>query len=409
MKFKQTWLTVLLCCLSALMLLSSCDSTPIGDKETQAQTEVMISLEEMKTYIAEATIVRSEDASQAVITAIQDMRKALKEAFGAQPDFVDDYVRKGEEVKQAKREILVGTTNRTQSNEALEQCMAGEQPLDYYIAKLGDHYVIYANDKYISKACEAFVEMMIQNHNRSFSTGQAHVALISDFKIGTEPITSFTSISYPDTYTKKQEADVKEAADIIFEATGQRLVPVQGKVEKNAFVLGAFSELEGGDYKTALDQDNKLFKLGGGNYYADIRALYQVVIHGALGYRDGEFHNPKSLSEKKLGTLVPFDEDPDLVIGAWMTNAGLIDQEFLIRDAAEANFNLLSIEWHGDYDHMHNLLKWGAMYDVSFLFVDYSCYMSYDTTYSSTNAYENSPNHWGTTLLTSQCRMCLVR
>lgn len=92
---------------------------------TEAQTEVSVKvLDLIKGGKTEYVIVFSEDASEAIISAANDLKAAIRTYTGASVKCKDDFL--GHSTAAATHEILIGTTNREESAAAMTGLRAGE-------------------------------------------------------------------------------------------------------------------------------------------------------------------------------------------------------------------------------------------------------------------------------------------
>jgi len=105
------------------------------------------------------TIVRSDRANNMVIEAVTTLRATFTEKFGSEPDIKSDWIKKGEEIPSGTKEILIGETNRPESQKALE-----EVSKDGFLIKVdGVRIVIVGdNDAMLVNAVSYFIDNYVK-------------------------------------------------------------------------------------------------------------------------------------------------------------------------------------------------------------------------------------------------------
>lgn len=166
---------ILLLVLVCSLLLTACDNTPNpgtdsgsdsdtstsapSDSGSESDSESESTTPDLSTSdlgivvdgIAEYKVIRSESASTAASTSANLVYNAIIEATGVRPDFSDDYILRGQEPKPEDKEILIGITNRDESQEAFKDLPYGE----YLIKKVGAKLVVIAwDDNSLFDACQ---------------------------------------------------------------------------------------------------------------------------------------------------------------------------------------------------------------------------------------------------------------
>ena len=133
-----------LCCFSA------CDSQTLSEENAL----VLIAKDGTSDY----AIVYGEKAGSAETEAMKRIRSAIKDTYGLLLDAGDDWLGRGDNVKEAPpKEILIGSTNRPESAE----CLSGLHAKDWTIRAMGDKLVICGGSA--SATAEA-VEYFIANY-----------------------------------------------------------------------------------------------------------------------------------------------------------------------------------------------------------------------------------------------------
>jgi alkaline phosphatase len=164
---KTRILSMLLCVLMVLGSLTACGNaiapetsatttTATEPTTTPAETEKPV---EMLDLIAdgksEYSLVRSEDSSNAIVQRVTTLRNEIKEATGASLGYTTDWVKRGDEVPAEGKEIVIGSTNRPQSEAVLKQI----REKDYAIVYEGGRLVILGGTEEATlRAVDYFVE-----------------------------------------------------------------------------------------------------------------------------------------------------------------------------------------------------------------------------------------------------------
>ena len=120
--------------------------------ETTKPIEMLDLISDGKT---EYSLIRSEEASTAIIQRVTEMRNQIKEMTGASLTYGTDWIKRGTEVPAEAKEIVVGTTNRPQTIAAQESI----REKDFIIAYEGGRLVITGgNEEATMRAIDYFVE-----------------------------------------------------------------------------------------------------------------------------------------------------------------------------------------------------------------------------------------------------------
>ncbi len=157
---KKIFLFLLILALAAIPLLACGDieQPPSADTTASPETEAPLpDLELVSGGVANYAIVRGDKADEATVEAAVLLRTYMEQYTGAAPALSTDWVRKGEEPDHTTREILVGNTVYSESEEALWGLPYG----DYIIAAVGNKLVINARSQAgLSQAVSAFLTEM---------------------------------------------------------------------------------------------------------------------------------------------------------------------------------------------------------------------------------------------------------
>ena len=142
--------------LCLLMLVAA--MTACGEKQEDIITEATTTAPEIKTEtisVEQYTLIRPDMAAQSTVEATSLLYKAISEKTGKKLlGFTDDFVKDESQIDANAYEILIGSTNRPESQQALKDVTYG-----YVITKIGNKIVINAtNASLIPDAIEYFIE-----------------------------------------------------------------------------------------------------------------------------------------------------------------------------------------------------------------------------------------------------------
>ena len=179
---KNRWKrTAAVLCLGALLLVgcakgdkpSDGTGTTASVKETETEaSETVLPLTLVENGKSRYTVVYPENADTKVIRAARTLTAALKSYTGADIKDQDDYLKKNETAPEY--EILVGKTNRPESEEAYKDLAAGE----YTVRIVGKKLVILGGtDNGTANAEDYFVEKVLKT-TKGLSAGTTDGTLI---------------------------------------------------------------------------------------------------------------------------------------------------------------------------------------------------------------------------------------
>ena len=183
------------------------------------------------------------------------------------------------------------------------------------------------------------------------------------------------TIVYPSYYDEYRMGEVFLLKDAIKNVTGAELdIISDGEEEREHEVIFASSKRQNGVeesismFESGLDYVigalNGNIILGGNNFYADMRAVYDFV-NNYLGYND--IDNIYSEPEKTVdGINYHIYKEPDLIIKA-ANFGGRFTEIWQVRDVAEANFNMFHLDaFHVGYSETEivDILKWCARFGL---------------------------------------------
>lgn len=182
------------------------------------------------------------------------------------------------------------------------------------------------------------------------------------------------SIVYPSEYTDYMKQDVKFLQKVIKNVTGANLNIVSDLENTNSKeIIIASSKRKNGieeaienfpdelDYVIGVRKGNII--LGGKNFYADIKAIYDFI-NNVLGYDDIE--ETKSPPQTSIsGLTYKLYTRPNFLITAHNGAVSNISGKKVIRDMRDANFNVLQLDtnWHNN-DEILEAAKWCSRYEL---------------------------------------------
>ncbi|MDD4774217.1 MAG: hypothetical protein PHZ09_11565, partial [Eubacteriales bacterium] len=277
-----------------LLLLFSCNSTnnvKLDSSDIPVNTIVDISA---------FTIVRGDTSTENVTQAAVELRRMLEDITGVRIDLQTDWTKRGTDITRFEREIIIGKTNRSESESLYTEFDNAPEHMDYIIRTSGKHIVIALNDNSATEAVRVFIESFILQGADGMSVADnldlssVHVFPVKRFEIAGNNIGEY-SIIYPASYTEYQKRDIALFRDIVYTGTGKRLEIADDSEEnssKLAIKIGTAGDSEFADYHPLdyhIMTDESGISIGGNNYYADIKGLYHFL-YNIIGYTyDGNF------------------------------------------------------------------------------------------------------------------------
>ncbi len=161
---------------------------------------------------------------------------------------------------------------------------------------------------------------------------------------------------------KITDSDIKVISDA--DKANEKLIILASTATEHCFKADIDAFDDNMDYIVGLDGENII--LGGKNYYADLRAVYDFM-RNVLGYDSVDGY--KEETGKLDGTSYVYYQKPDFYIQAASWSPGFYKEEY-VRDIAEANFNMTMAyaTYYSKPQDMHNYTKWCAKYGLEILF-----------------------------------------
>lgn len=174
---KKTFIAYFAVILTFIMIFASCNTAP-PESETPTEspsvsentTEKTPDPEEPKVFVSDYSVVRSAKSSDTVKKATADLSSALRKSYGGISGISDDWLDKGVDPNEGelheKREILIGSTNRGESQiTGLDLDIS-----EYVILSSGAKIVLLGgSDKAVASACNMFLSFLRQDADGKFT------------------------------------------------------------------------------------------------------------------------------------------------------------------------------------------------------------------------------------------------
>ena len=272
------------------LLLVSCGSGTDIPEETVSETEAvteenavfLISAEDIAKY----SLVRSENASDELISAASGLYKELRN-ISSDIKYKDDYYREDlPDYAMGEYEILVGATNRPESAEFIRTL----RTKDYgYTMTDGKIVIAGATDEYTEKAVKKFLRDIAQG---DLSDGIFYSEEDNFLETGSYPLDSLTVAGVPVeeytiVYTADGECSEKLCAErlsaAIADATGYVLEPVpDGTAVSDKAILVGMTGLTPvypnmADDKSYIGVSGTMIQLGGNSAAALLNAVGELT------------------------------------------------------------------------------------------------------------------------------------
>ena len=195
------------------------------------------------------------------------------------------------------------------------------------------------------------------------------------------------TIVYPSYYDEYRMGEVFLLKDTIKKVTGAELdIISDGEEEREHEIIFASSGRKNGveesismfqsglDYVVGTLNGNII--LGGNNFYADMRAVYDFV-NNYLGYND--IDNIYSEPQDSIsGVNIKIYEKPLITLYACNYAVDPYTEQYAIRDMHDAHFNMTTVysQWYSK-DELLDFIKWCARYEIFVIFLEFSYVDSY--------------------------------
>ena len=182
------------------------------------------------------------------------------------------------------------------------------------------------------------------------------------------------TIVYPSDYTEYRMNEIYLLQSVIKTLSGKEpsLASDREDAVAKEIIIGSSSRktnyfadiaaFESGlDYIIAADGDKII--LGGNNFYADMRAIYDFI-NNYLGYDDIE-NKYEEPSRAIYGVEKNIYKQPALRLLGSNFSIPAYTEQFKVRDMHDAHFNMMSIEAHAyTEEQLRDFIKWCARYEI---------------------------------------------
>ena len=220
--------TIALIC--AFIMLLCCLTSCKNDKETSDTSSGEILTSELGNY----TVVYSGNCGAEVKTKINEMLAKIKSLYGVELKSVIDIMQEASD-----KEILVGDTNRPESNEFL----INMRVKDYGYAAVGSKIVIAsASDEYTVKSLEKFITTALNKKKENLTLSEPDIVRgeydIDDMKLNGESVNGW-SVVYPDNYGNSEKHFAAQIRQMLSEKSGYyvRICSDKETVTEKAMVI----------------------------------------------------------------------------------------------------------------------------------------------------------------------------
>ena len=261
-----------------VLLLSSCSGDVIDPIVTNAPEEFPTSeLTEAPAFVSLAgyKVIRSSKASNSIVTAAVELKKAISEV-AADITIGDDWYKTGDALPAEALEILVGETNRPESVGMKEGLLENDYVVKYYpesrrIVLLG------GSDEATVKAVSYFLEFCVKNGEieSSLSFLSAGQYAVTECILNGAPISEY-SLVVPNLPDDDEDYAAELIANAVAERTGVRLATVkQSDASGKQILIGTAAQktLAASEYSYGTDGGNMILCGEGGLVVKAARAL----------------------------------------------------------------------------------------------------------------------------------------
>ncbi len=173
MKFSTKLAALLLAVVFVMTAFVGCTTTPNGPDNTQGNDETTttevteapgVDLELNAEALKDYKFIRAEKASEALISAVSAFRVEINTALGSQIGINEDWVQNVEsDIPESAKEIVVGPTNRPESEEIEKELRENDFAIIYKNERI---YIIGGSDASTLEALEYFKTTHIDTANK---------------------------------------------------------------------------------------------------------------------------------------------------------------------------------------------------------------------------------------------------
>ena len=371
---------VILLVLPILLALAACDTSSSGGNDTAEPAQP----KEPAMYV----IVRSDNGSKEETDGAVRLRKYIRETMGIEIELETDWVKRGENVEDHRfaHEILFGDTNRAESVDAYAALHQNTPDMvDYALSSNENHYVIAASAGYVDDAVTQFITYLEANPDLlhkapiTISDSRVHDFPLDDITVMGKSISEYGAIVHPISYNNQLIGDVRDIADLIYQATGN-VLPVYNERDKNVptdkpvIRIGARTDealLNAGSFSYALDFSEDGITIDSRDNYCDTRGIGDLMTLLQDGVGAG---GVLALDDSHDVRIENPADTPRIEICAWGVGGTQMTEEYQFAEVKECGFNLV-ILIKPEEDLLHNYCKWLAKYELKALWHDGDFYM----------------------------------
>ena len=368
-----------------LCLFSACNNSGSEDTGTGADTGsgTQTTPEGAPIY----TIVRSDSGNSEETAGAVKLRNTLREKYGIELELTTDWVKYGEDIEANRfaNEILVGDTNRAESEALNASLNAGTADmLDYSITSNDSHYVIAATSGNMDAAIDLFLSYiendlsMLYSDPVEMNESREHDFPLDDLTVCGDSIRNYDAIVIPASYNEYMKADVKAISDLLFAACGAN-VPVlrddaalpAGKVIR----IGARADegvLSAGDFSYSLTVSEDGISIDGQDVWGDSRGVELLTTMISDGITAGGTLSLTADDSYRLEN--PADKEK-ILIAAWVISATDITDESQFAEIKDCGYNMVIIQKNSNGELFHKHCKWLAKYELKALWHDGDTYI----------------------------------
>ena len=210
MKFKRFF--ALIVCLMIIMTSCSDDILDpiVTDPASELPTSELVTEAPSSVSLEGYKVIRSEHASEQMITATVNFKKKLETSVGG-VTIGDDWHKSGETLPEKALEILVGSTNRSESTQVEAELLFNDYAIKFF-PESGRIVICGGNDEATMKALDHFIEFCLKDGEIEYGLSFLSAAqyAVSECILGGTPITEYSLV-----LSANADADEKYAAELI--------------------------------------------------------------------------------------------------------------------------------------------------------------------------------------------------
>lgn len=229
-------------CLILAVLLTVAAFTSCGKNSAQKTFRYTIDESLFNVIESDGTspfhIVRSENASEGVLSACMNLKKAILENTGVELPVKSDFEKEGHpEFQRQDCEIVVGHTNREETTLAAKELSRAK---DFCIMQSGTRIAILANDdRFTQDAVDYFIDHFIHADTCSVAMNPSEkAAVIYDYPIDSFTINGVDASEYAVVYSEDTYAPyAREIQSFVFDQYGYSIEAGKGSTRAKHQIL----------------------------------------------------------------------------------------------------------------------------------------------------------------------------